>query len=266
MIVKMDDIQEQTSQISHRNKENLVFSHAGQKMVKYGSFDSATRIKRLRVSNSCHSWQAYNSVITGNTGYYISPPGSSNTLTGTMYTASEGVRTSVSGMTSFSDSVFDGDFLTPVGGSKTSLDEKKKTKKSDNSDSGSTDEYDFQKENALNEEKLKDIKLQRESSKDSLKRKLIKGLNGKSKRKERIKRSKECVFEINKDKNGRNNYIKPTVPGILKKSISCDSGATSQTKMEPLPTPEKAEIGGTKALLVKKVSSSFMISNIVAVH
>ena len=263
IIVKMAEIPEPTP--NTHSKENAIFSHAGQKMVKYGSFDSATRIKRLRISKSCHSWQAYSSVLsTGNAGYYISPTGSSNTLTGTMYTASEGVRTSVSGMTSFSDSVFDGEYLTPIGGSRTSLDEARGTKNDSNSDSGSTDGYDFQKENALNEEKLKDIKLQRESSKDSLKRKLIKGLNGKSKRKGRLKRSKECVFESNKDGSKNKQENAPSVPGILKKSISNDSSAKSQTKMEflqkreSIPKRENAEIepltGGTKALLVKKVS------------
>ena len=264
IIVKMEGIPE-TTPMSH-NKENAAFSHAGQKMVKYGSFDSATKVKRLRISKSCHSWQTYGSYLNaGNAGFFISSPGSSNTLTGTMYTASEGVRTSVSGMTSFSDSVFDGEYLTPIGGSRASLNETKNVDYYDsNSDSGSSDGHDFQKENALNEERLKDIKLQRESSKSSIKRKLIKGINGKSKRKGRLKDSKECVNDNNKDEVKNNVYNVAPVTGILKKSVSNDSADRPQTKLEarqkrdPVPRRDKAEseplIGGTKALLVKKVS------------
>ena len=263
IIVKMEGIPE-TTPMSH-NKENAAFNHAGQKIVKYGSFDSATKVKRLRISKSCHSWQTYGSYLnTGNAGFYISSPGSSNTLTGTMYTASEGVRTSVSGMTSFSDSVFDGEYLTPIGGSRASLNETRNVDYFDsNSESGSSD-HDFQKENALNEEKLKDIKLQRESSKNSIKRKLIKGINGKSRRKGRLKDSKECVNDNNKGEVKRNVYNVPPVTGILKKSVSNDSADRPQTKLEarqkrdPIPKRDKIEseplIGGTKALLVKKVS------------
>lgn len=254
----MDESKEET--ICHQEEATHRFKYAGLKMVKYGSFDSATtKMKRLRVSNSCHSWQSYpSSGIKMNTGAYFSPSGSSNTVTGTMYTASEGVRTSASGMTSFSDSVFDGSFLTPIGGSKTSFERMTEKNNSYHSEFGSTDEFDLEKENALNEEKLKDIKLQKDTSKDSIKRKIFNGISNRNKRKSKFKSSKENLLEQTSNERKSDKPPRRSVPGILKKSVSSDSGKIpskqrdNKVEMQPI-------LGGTKALLVQKVSAIFSI-------
>ena len=237
--------------------ENFKFGSDRKKIVKYGSFDSATTTsKRLCLSNSNYSWKSYpSSGITFNAGAYLSPNGSSNTLTGTMYTASEGVCTSVSGMTSFSDSVFDCTFLTPIGGSRTSFERDMATSKSYHSNFGSRDDLDLEKENAFNEEKLKDITMQRENSKDSFKNKIFKGINNKSKKKGRLKRSKESVFEVFVEGNTRekvHKHVKSSVPGILKKSSSCDSESVPLRRRDNHVEP-KSGVGGNKAVLVQKV-------------
>ena len=251
------DADREPTSVNEHNRLNTV----GQKLIKYGSFDSsAMNNKRLRLSKSAYSWQSCPSTgITFNLGAYLSP-GSSNTLTGTMYTASEGVRTSVSGMTSISDSIFDGNFLTPVGGSRNSLQEDTTVNKSYNSSSGSFDDFDLEKENALNEEKLKDIVLQKELSKDSLQSKSVNGINGKSKKKGRLKRSKDKHFEeVCRSKSESNK--KPVVQGILKKSVSCDSGKFG-VRQKNSNAEAKQIVGGTKALLIQKVSDLYNMNYI----
>ena len=124
--------------------------------------------------------------------------------------------------------------------------------KSYHSSSGSAEEFDLEKENALNEEKLRDITLQKEISKDSLKSKIVKGINNKSKKKGRLKRTKEMQNDQVFKRNKIDKAEKPAKHGILKKSVSNESGKYDVREKESH-DETKPIVGGTKALLVQKV-------------
>ncbi|KAL4216319.1 hypothetical protein ACF0H5_024045 [Mactra antiquata] len=237
------------------------------------------------------SWIGFNSNANSSdySGMFLSPYGSSNTLTGSMYTASEGMHTSRSGMTSFSGNT---DFyLTPQISSLASF------QNSDISDLDHMVYYschsnlklmlenenneDLEKEkndNELNEIKLRDIKVNTKDTKDekpkrdSFKNKILKGVykRNSSKKKRAHEHAQQQSFHEHAQKQSLNlppdkNFVqmvaktddigtKQTAPkvihGILKSSVSSDSDSYRHGNRQSEASTVK--LGGTKTLLIEK--------------
>lgn len=202
---------------------------------------------------------------------FLSPYSSSNTLSGSMHTASEGMNRSRSGITSTSDytDVFlpsnDNSFCQFPQSTISSLDQL--TFHSCHSDLKYLSENDKIEciENAMNEEKLKglietghDSENKRRTNDKPRKTRLFKGLNKRkwSKRKTCSEKEKKCnnsKVQLVAKMDSRNSDLDSSkvIHGILKSSVSTDSCLVSNDGFK-----EDSRIveGGTKAVVVEKVS------------
>ena len=198
---------------------------------------------------------------------FLSPNESTNTLTESMHTASEGMRSSRSGITSFSGNT---DFyMTPNEASFASF---------AHSDLSSLDRLVYYschsnlklmlenenneqmesecKENEENETKLRDMEsINKVTSKGSLKSKIFKGIQKRHSSKKKPSHEhtpnqrvvNQPVQLVVKTDIRSNQVTSRVIHGILKSSVSSDSDCAKQ--LEP-----DYKIGGKKTLLIEKVS------------
>lgn len=223
------------------------------------------------------SWIACNSNLDNSnySGMFLSPNASSNTLTGSMYTASEGMHTSRSGMTTYSGNA---DFyLTPQISSLASFQTSeisslnqvvyyschsnlKLMLENENNEVLEKEKED----NEANESRLRDIEINSKdvkSHKESFKSKLLKGVY------KRHSSKKKRSHEHNPDLNGQTNHkvqmvaktddncvrtntAPKVIHGILKSSVSSDSDSYRHGNRQ---SDNNVKLGGTKTLLIEKV-------------
>ena len=112
-------------------------------------------------------------------------------------------------------------------------------------------------ENALNEEKLKDMEqIKRKKTKGSFKNKITRVIQAKKATlRAGIGSDKEVQIVVKTDDRVSARSSTKVVHGILKSSVSCDSGSMGTRKAK---AQQSTSGGGTKALLVEKVSVLFL--------
>ena len=206
----------------------------------------------------------------GTANFFLSPYASSNTLTGSMYTASEGLYRSRSGITTLSEYT---DCLYPSNANSfskfpsavSSLDQL--TFQSCHSNLKfltEQNEHDIESlENAVNEEKLKGLEendVHKKEHGSNKKTKLFKGLNKRKCSKKRMCSKKENDLKqvqtiVTSDVASNSKVV---IQGILKSSASCESYVDNVGNAhygQGLKTEVNKSTGGTKALLIEKVSA-----------
>ena len=223
-------------------------------MQKENSFNEG----KFKVSHSWTSYQSSGITLTP----FLSPYGSSTTLTGSMYTASEGWK-SLSGMVSIPES---GDvFVTPsVSGDAFAADVRNQDDKNWSFSSCHShldlglENREHERENAINEEKLRDLKScvntnlknssVKESAKDSMK-KMFRGIQ-----KRNSSKDKKTGWKNGKDKSVEIIVQADYQDGMLSNHSTVVPKAIRRTKSnESASSLSKTYLGGARAILVEKV-------------
>ena len=263
-----------------------------------GQMISSDDSKELEVVNKRFSYSPSITSATNSLSLYLSPYSSSNTLTGSMVTASEGMRSPGSGMTQLSKNSV---FMTPntmsfqsFKSAPSSLEGIKFYSCHSNLRFLLENDENENLENVLNEEKLKHIH-EMDNLKPELvpkKDNIIKGIyrrlsSGKRKHDAKMKYANDTndAPTINNKQRKQAQLVVETHPsnndqpttkvlhGILKSSVSSDSSTCKYSNSDNNSMPWKqremspptikgnaaSTIGGTKAMLVEKVKHLHII-------
>lgn len=220
------------------------------------------------IESSVPSDRSLPCTYVGNGNFFLSPYASSNTLSESMYTASEGLQRSRSGITSLSeytDCLYRsaGNSLTKTPSAISSLDQLTFHSCHSNLKYLAEKEDIECLENALNEQKLKGM-VQNGARKNKLnkKQKLFKLSNKRHKSEKKHQSDRENTNHIKravvKTKMAADSSV--VIHGILKSSVSCDSNIHVDNK-QALKKETAMATGGTKALLIKKVCINIRYSS-----
>lgn len=276
----MDEKESDHSNMEEKDeRENLDHTNSIEddtfKELSESKLTSATKIRKqmslpessydVQVSSMSHN----SSIVSGanQQSMFLSPNASSNTLTGSLYTAYDGMHESRSGMTSFSGNT--DLYMTPTVASFASF---------QHSDLSSVDHLVYYschsnlrlmlenennetmetecKDNAMNETKLRDIRAaSKVSSTGSIKSKILKGIQNRSSSKKKHshehtqnKFQEPVNLVVKTDEKQQTQAGSKVIHGILKTSGSSESESIKNRELE-------VKKGGTRSFLIEKVGT-----------